>query len=92
VIWATGSGLDHSWVDVPVFDEEGRLVHERGITPSPGLCFLGLPWQHTRGSALLGWIKHDAEHVAQYIASQDLGRCSSSPGSAGDATSRLSRV
>ena len=26
-----------------------------GVTPSPGLNLLGLTWQHTRGSALLGW-------------------------------------
>ena len=34
---------------------------------SPGLYFLGLPWQHTRGSALLGWVKDDAEHIAERI-------------------------
>ena len=28
---------------------------------------LGLPWQHTRGSALLGWVKDDAEFIAQRI-------------------------
>jgi putative flavoprotein involved in K+ transport len=68
VVWATGFGIDHSWVDVPVFDETDRLVHERGVTASDGLYFLGLPWQHTRGSALLGWVKDDAEHVARHIA------------------------
>ena len=26
-------------------------------TNLPGLYFLGLYWQHTRGSALLGWVK-----------------------------------
>jgi putative flavoprotein involved in K+ transport len=67
VIWATGFGLDHSWIDAPVFDEDGRLIHHRGITPSPGLYFLGLPWQHTRGSALLGWVKHDAALIAQAV-------------------------
>jgi putative flavoprotein involved in K+ transport len=67
VIWATGFRLDHSWVDVPVFGEDGRLVHRRGVTESPGLYFLGLSWQHTRGSALLGWVKDDAEHIAQQI-------------------------
>jgi putative flavoprotein involved in K+ transport len=41
-------------------------VHARGVTASPGV-FLGLPWQHTRGSALLGWVKDDAEHVAGHI-------------------------
>ena len=70
VIWATGFGVDHSWIDVPVLDEEGRLVHQRGVTESPGLYFLGLTWQHTRGSALLGWVKEDAEYIAQQIASR----------------------
>jgi putative flavoprotein involved in K+ transport len=69
VIWATGFRVDHSWVDVPVFDDAGRLVHRRGVTDSPGLYFLGLSWQHTRGSALLGWVKDDAEHIAQQISS-----------------------
>ena len=70
VIWATGFTLDHSWVRLPVFDAGGRLVHRRGVTSSPGLFFLGLPWQHTRGSALLGWVKDDAEHVAAQIAAR----------------------
>ena len=26
-----------------------------------------MPWQHTRGSALLGWVKDDAEHIASRI-------------------------
>jgi putative flavoprotein involved in K+ transport len=68
VIWATGFALDHSFVDVPVFDDRGRPAHVRGVTDSPGLYFLGLPWQHTRGSALLGWVKDDAAYVADEIA------------------------
>jgi len=68
VIWATGFALEHSWIDVPVFDDSGRVVHERGVTESPGLYFLGLSWQHTRGSALLGWVKDDAEYLAQKIS------------------------
>jgi putative flavoprotein involved in K+ transport len=67
VVWATGFRLDHSFIDVPVFDPDGRLVHRRGVTGSPGLYFLGLTWQHTRGSALLGWVKDDAEFIAQRI-------------------------
>jgi putative flavoprotein involved in K+ transport len=67
VIWATGFRLDHSWIDAPIFDNGGALVHERGVTTSAGLYFLGLPWQHTRGSALLGWVKDDARHIARRI-------------------------
>jgi putative flavoprotein involved in K+ transport len=68
VVWATGFGRDHSWIDAPVFDATGHLVHERGVTASAGLYFLGLPWQHTRGSALLGWVKDDAEYLARQIS------------------------
>jgi len=70
VIWATGFGLDHSFVRVPVFDDRGRLVHQRGVTAANGLYFVGLPWQHTRGSALLGWVKDDAEHVVRHSIAQ----------------------
>jgi putative flavoprotein involved in K+ transport len=68
VVWATGFGLDHSFVRVPVFDEGGAVVHRRGVTAAPGLYFLGLPWQHTRGSALLGWVGRDAAFLAGRIA------------------------
>jgi putative flavoprotein involved in K+ transport len=69
VIWATGFDIDHSWIDIPVFDPAGRVLHHRGVTASVGLYFLGLPWLHTRGSALLGWVKDDAEHLAGRVAS-----------------------
>jgi putative flavoprotein involved in K+ transport len=68
VIWATGYQSDYSWIDVPVFDHDGRLLHQRGVTDHPGLFFLGLTWQHTRGSALLGWVKDDAEFISEHIA------------------------
>ena len=67
VVWATGFRVDHSWIDVPVFDAGGRLIHQRGVTQAPGLYFLGMQWQHTRGSALLGWVKDDAEYLAERI-------------------------
>ena len=38
------------------------------MTDVPGLYFLGLTWQHTRGSALIGWVKDDAEFIAERIA------------------------
>jgi putative flavoprotein involved in K+ transport len=68
VIWATGYRFDHSWIELPVAADDGRLRHRRGVTDVRGLYFLGLPWQHTRGSALLGWVKDDAEFIAHEIA------------------------
>jgi putative flavoprotein involved in K+ transport len=65
VVWATGFRANYSWVDVPdAFDEQGRPHHRRGITGARGLAFVGLPWQHTRGSALLGLVQSDAAWVA----------------------------
>ena len=64
VIWATGYRPDYSWIKLPVFDETGRVRHRRGVTDVPGLYFLGLSWQHTRGSALIGWVGDDAEFIA----------------------------
>jgi putative flavoprotein involved in K+ transport len=69
VIWASGFASDYSWIDAPVLDERGGPVHRRGVTDSPGLYFLGLSWQHTRGSALIGWVEDDARYLAEKINS-----------------------
>jgi putative flavoprotein involved in K+ transport len=70
VVWATGFTQDDTWIDIPgIHDEHGRLQQSRGVTPSPGLYTLGRSWQHTRGSALLGWVGDDAAYVAGHIES-----------------------
>jgi putative flavoprotein involved in K+ transport len=53
-------------------------VHRRGVTEVPGLFFLGLSWQHTRGSALLGFVNDDAAYLADRIAT-GLGTAGSVP-------------
>ncbi|WP_328526516.1 flavin-containing monooxygenase [Kribbella sp. NBC_00359] len=69
VVWATGFTTDYDWIDVPgVQDERGRIPHNRGVTSSPGLYMLGLTWQHTRTSAVLGWVGSDASYLADQIA------------------------
>jgi putative flavoprotein involved in K+ transport len=67
VIWATGYRPDYSWINFPIFDADGRLRHRRGLTDAAGLYFLGLTWQHTRGSALIGFVKDDAQFLAERI-------------------------
>jgi putative flavoprotein involved in K+ transport len=32
VIWATGFGLDHTWIELPVFDEHNKVVHNTWAT------------------------------------------------------------
>jgi putative flavoprotein involved in K+ transport len=68
VVWATGFRLDHGWIDAPEAFADGEPVHARGVTAAPGLYFLGLPWQHTRGSALLGFVRDDAAWLAGQLA------------------------
>jgi putative flavoprotein involved in K+ transport len=68
VVWATGYRSDYSWIHIPGVVREGHVVHRRGVTEVPGLYFLGLSWQHTRGSALLGFVNDDAAYLADRIA------------------------
>ena len=70
VIWATGFRLDYAWLDVPGVVTDGHVAHRRGVTDVPGLYFLGLSWQHTRGSALLGFVKDDAAYLAEQITAR----------------------
>jgi putative flavoprotein involved in K+ transport len=74
VVWATGYRPDYSWTDIPGVVREGKVIHRRGVTEIPGLYFLGLSWQHTRGSALLGFVRDDAAYLAGLIT--DTGRAS----------------
>src|SRR5262245_8400876 len=71
VIWATGYRPEYSWIKLPVFDGDGRLRHRRGVTDVPGVYFLGLTWQHTRGSALIGFVKEDAEFIAERLVEHE---------------------
>ena len=70
VIWATGFRPDYSWIHLPGVAHDGRVIHQRGVTEVPGLYFLGLSWQHTRGSALLGFVKDDAAYLIDHIVQQ----------------------
>ena len=67
VVWATGYRSDHSWINVPSVIRDGKVIHRRGVTEVPGLYFLGQSWQHTRGSALLGFVHDDAADLTGLI-------------------------
>lgn len=69
VIWATGYRSDYSWIHIPGVTRDGQVIHRRGVTDVPGLYFLGLSWQHTRGSALLGFVDDDAAYLSGLITS-----------------------
>ena len=68
IIWATGYKLDFGWMHLPVFDQTGYPVHQRGVTAYPGLYFLGLHWLYKTKSALLYGVGEDAAFIASAIA------------------------
>ncbi|PWQ95488.1 flavin-containing monooxygenase [Leucothrix pacifica] len=70
IIWATGFGVDYSWLNVNAFDEKGMPAHQRGVSTEPGVYFIGLPWLSRRGSTFIWGVWHDAKHVAGHIATQ----------------------
>jgi putative flavoprotein involved in K+ transport len=87
VIWATGYRPDYSWIGIPGVVQDGQVTHRRGVTEVPGLYFLGLTWQHTRGSALLGFVNDDAAYLAGHIAAHQRATSAALAGSASRASS-----
>jgi putative flavoprotein involved in K+ transport len=73
ILWATGFRPDLSWLDVPVFDRKGHVRHDGGVTPSPGLYLMGMPFLRRRKSTLIDGAAVDAtdlsEHLAHYLDS-----------------------
>ncbi len=70
VIWATGYVRRYPWLNVPVLDEQGELVHRGGITPAPGLYAMGLRYMRRRRSHFISGCGVDAEEIAQDIAAR----------------------
>jgi putative flavoprotein involved in K+ transport len=68
VLWATGYRRAYPWLDEPVLDANGELVHRQGATAVPGLFALGLRFQRTRRSHFLGGVGDDAVLIARMIA------------------------
>jgi putative flavoprotein involved in K+ transport len=69
VIWSTGFKSDYKWINIPhIMDVKGQPIHERGVTSIKGLYFLGLPWQSSRGSALLQGVGMDAEYLIKQFS------------------------
>ncbi|MCW5711711.1 NAD(P)/FAD-dependent oxidoreductase [Shinella sumterensis] len=71
VVWATGYRDETAWVDIPsAVGPDGALSHRNGISPVPGLYFVGRPWQRNRASALVMGAGPDADLIVQEILRQ----------------------
>jgi putative flavoprotein involved in K+ transport len=80
IIWATGFGNDYDWLKLPLLDERGEPLHERGVTQFPGIYFLGLRWLYKQKSGFLsfGGPAEDAAYLAEQIAVRQNGGSSRS--------------
>jgi putative flavoprotein involved in K+ transport len=68
VIWCTGFTPGFTWIDLPVFGEDGEPKQEGGIVQSePGLYFVGLHFLYAFSSTMIHGIARDAARVADAI-------------------------
>ena len=74
IIWATGFRPDYSWLHVPVLDAKGRIRHDGGVVPSPGLYVMGLQFLRRRKSALIDGAGDDARDLSAHLADYLDGR------------------
>jgi putative flavoprotein involved in K+ transport len=69
VVWCTGFREDFSWIELAIFDHDGRPEHDRGVVAAaPGLYFVGLIFQYSVTSDVLPGVGRDAERIAKHIA------------------------
>ncbi len=67
VVWATGYQRRYPWLQLPVLDEAGEIVHQAERTALPGLVVVGMGWQTRRNSAFIDGVGHDAAMVVEHL-------------------------
>ena len=67
IIWATGYRPDYSWLQIPVLDRKGQIVHDGGITGSPGVYVMGLQFLRRRKSAFIDGAGDDARDLSNHL-------------------------
>jgi putative flavoprotein involved in K+ transport len=68
ILWATGFRPDLSWLDVGVFDRKGQVRHDGGVTASPGLYLMGMPFLRRRKSSFIDGAGADAADLSGHLA------------------------
>jgi putative flavoprotein involved in K+ transport len=67
IIWATGYRRSYEWLNVPVIDDNGEIIHRGGVTQVPGLYVLGLVFLRRRRSSFIDGCGRDAEEIAKLV-------------------------
>ena len=91
VIWATGFVRDYQWIKLPIFDSRGNPIQHRGVVAgTPGLYFVGLPYQSSLLSGLVAGAGLDAKYVAKQVSLRARIDDLSLQGKAGELNRRIS--
>jgi putative flavoprotein involved in K+ transport len=68
IVWCTGFTPHYDWLKVDkALDEDGSPRQSRGISPVPGLFWLGLPWQSRLNSALINGIARESKDLVDHL-------------------------
>ena len=67
VVWATGFRPTYPGSIRALLDRKGRLFHDGGVLPAPGLYVLGLPFLRRRKSSFLDGVGPDANDLATHL-------------------------
>jgi putative flavoprotein involved in K+ transport len=70
VVWCTGYRPDYSWIDLPVADDAGHPITERGVSPEIGLYFIGVVFQYAAASSTIQGLDQDARYLMRAMAEQ----------------------
>ena len=66
IVWATGYRPRYDWLHPSMLDN-GAIVHDRGVCPTPGLYVLGLPFLRRRKSGFLDGFGPDSAEIAAHL-------------------------
>jgi putative flavoprotein involved in K+ transport len=67
ILWATGFRSDYPWLHLPVLDTKGRVIHEGGVTPAPGLYQMGSTFLRRRKSTFIDGVGDDARELVDHM-------------------------
>lgn len=68
IVWAGGYRPDYSWLELPVLDRKGMVIHDGGIVCSPGVYLIGMQFLRRRKSALIDGAGDDARDLSTHLA------------------------
>jgi putative flavoprotein involved in K+ transport len=97
VIWCTGFDHGLSWIDLPIFGQDGEPRHQSGLVEGePGLYLVGQHFQHAFSSTMIHGVGRDAARMVKEIRAKRAGTARSlvgAPrGAAAGSASALGRV